>query len=280
MTKGKLDKVINGGMKAKLILIGVCVILLVVMILTLCLAGGSEETPEAEGSVVFASEDSEAGTEPAAVSVVETSEKGSAEPGNVGTVQQGTVNQQESGEAAQPSEIPAQEQPQTEIETEAPTAGEEPAVQSTTPDTAPGTQPTPGTSAEPQISPQPDMTLVVEQQDDEMVVTTGYCVVEYPFAFSEIIQVALQESDTGAALEFIASIRGQTAPLYTLWFDTDQGVPYGTVTAGGASFTVNVETYEPTGLTEENKVTFTAAQETINDVLQSLQEKNTFQAVE
>lgn len=291
MTKGKLDKILNGGMKAKLILIGICVVLLIVMILVLCLTGGQETTSQTEGSGSFVSETSDVQPETVAADAAVSSVEGGA----VGSGEEGDVNQQESGEAAQASEAPAALEPQPDAEEPPENDEQQTPADVTVPDPAPTAQPSPVPSAgqptpsptavpqEPQPdanAPKPDMTIVVEQQDDVMEVTTGYCVVEYPFAFSEVIQVALKETETGASLEFTASIRGQTAPLYTLWLNTEKGVPYGTVTVGGYTSKVNVETYDPTGLTEENKVTFNAAQETINDVLQSLQNRNTFTPAE
>lgn len=198
----------------------------------------------------------------------------------------GHVNQQASGENILDVETPVESQTEPKAIASPENDGLQPPDDAIVPDTTPTTIPDSVSTA---ITPapqqgndsiKPDMTFVVEQKEDIMVVTTGYCVVEYPFAFSEIIQVTLTATNTGAALEFTASIRGQTAPLYTLWLNTDQGIPYGTVTTNGYSSSVHVETYAPTGLTEENLVTFNAAQETINEVLQSLERRNAFVASE
>lgn len=274
------DKIINGGMKVKLILSGVCVILLIAMILVLCLTGGEETPSTTDETTAFVSESSEGQAEAVDTETPDSSAAGStAEP-----VEDGTVNQQESGETAEIPETPATVQTQPDATDGTDGNGQQPPTDISALNPVPTTEPAPSPTASPQAPQQgngtakPDMTIVVEQKDDEMVVTTGYCVVEYPFAFSEIIEVALKETDTGAALEFIASIRGQTAPLYTLWLNTNQGIPYGTITTNGYTASVNVETYTPTGLTDENKVTFNAAQETINEVLQSLENRNTFVA--
>lgn len=119
----------------------------------------------------------------------------------------------------------------------------------------------------------------VEQQNDMMIVDTSYCVLKYPFAFSDLIRIQPQMEEDRAALEFAILIDEKTYAVFTLYFGGSDGVLMGTLAVDGSDEPVNVyavihEAEE--SLPEGSRSSFLAAQEVINDVAASLAENTNF----
>lgn len=122
----------------------------------------------------------------------------------------------------------------------------------------------------------------VEEAEQLMVVTTSYCVVSYPFAFSDIIRVAVEEYAGSEALMFRAYLNGEEYPMFCLVFDGSVGSPAGNLTlSDGSVVSVSVEIFPGEEfLDSDNLHTFYAAQESINDVISSLMDSQWFVPVQ
>ena len=118
----------------------------------------------------------------------------------------------------------------------------------------------------------------VEQDGDMMVVTTSYCTVKYPFAFSDIIQVEAVQHNGKDALMFQALLGDGVYSLFCFVFDGTEGVPVGTLTLeDGTEVMLMLEIFEASTAMEGSFLnTFYAAQETLNDVIGSLMEIEEF----
>lgn len=121
----------------------------------------------------------------------------------------------------------------------------------------------------------------IEENGDVMVVTTSYCKFEYPYAFSDLISIKATEADGHKALEFTAEIYGEEISLYTIWFESAKGVPFGTIKHGGETLGMSVEFAEAgETLADDALTTFYATQETFNDVISSLENDSNFSRVD
>lgn len=118
----------------------------------------------------------------------------------------------------------------------------------------------------------------VTEQGDTVIVTTTYGTVKYPYAFSDLISVEAETFETHAVLKFSAEIEGEKHKLYTLIFNGEEGMPVGTLLMDGESYTVTALFHDAAGISDDNMVTFYAAQEAFNDVVNSLSENEGFTA--
>lgn len=118
----------------------------------------------------------------------------------------------------------------------------------------------------------------VEEKEQLMVVTTSYCVVRYPFAFSDIIQVEVVEYEGSETLMFRASLNGESYPMFCLMFDGVEGSPVGNLTLNdGSVVSVTAQIFPgDESLDSDMLHTFYAAQESINDVISSLMDSQWF----
>lgn len=110
--------------------------------------------------------------------------------------------------------------------------------------------------------------LEIEERGDVVVVSTAYGEIVYPFAFSDMLEVVSFDD----RLEFYGKLESGDYLLYTLWFDKEQGTPVGTVQDGqGNERTVYMEICQrPETLNASDTNAFFAAQETVNEVIESL----------
>jgi hypothetical protein len=122
--------------------------------------------------------------------------------------------------------------------------------------------------------------LSVEEQTDYMIVTTTYCAVKFPYAFSDIIGVKAETCGNYAKMDFTATVGENEVMLYTLFFNKATGIPVGTLMVDGTTYTVTAEIYDMDQINDEYRLTFQAAQETINDVIVSLGENSGFVAAQ
>ena len=118
----------------------------------------------------------------------------------------------------------------------------------------------------------------VKEQEDIVLVNTTYVTVKYPYAFSDLMSVEAETFEDYAVLEFGAIINDTTHKVYTLYFNGEEGMPLGTLERNGETYVVTAQFHDASGVSEDNMITFFAAQETFNDVVNSLSENEGFTA--
>ena len=121
----------------------------------------------------------------------------------------------------------------------------------------------------------------VKEQGDTVTVETTYGTVKYPYAFSDLVIVEAQTFENHAVLEFKAELGGTECKLYTLTFALardEEGIPVGKLKVDGETYVVTAMFHDVTGLDDDNLVTFSAVQETFNDVVNSLSDNEGFTA--
>lgn len=133
---------------------------------------------------------------------------------------------------------------------------------------------------DPERGPLKELTVgSMERQGETMVVDTSYGEVKFPYAFSDLIRVEAFNQGNQTALTFTARIGGQDEKLYTIWFNSPEGTAAGSMDLkdGEDPVTVTLVFYQPDAeLSEGDRTTFYATQETVNDVLASLEEGGNF----
>lgn len=116
--------------------------------------------------------------------------------------------------------------------------------------------------------------LSSEEQGEYVVVTTNYCTVRYPFAFSDLIRVAAESGDR-EALTFSVLIGDTAVDMFAIYFDDSGAIDLGSVTVDEdgqiRALTADIWTV-PDILDEDGRNTYLAAQESFNDVVASLAE--------
>lgn len=119
----------------------------------------------------------------------------------------------------------------------------------------------------------------IEEQGDMMVVNTPYCVLKYPFAFADLIQVeALNNGDAGE-LVFSAKLDLSDYRLFSIVFGGSGDILLGTMMLPDREEAVEVYAtlYQiDETLSADFVNTFNAAQECFNDVMVSLMENEGF----
>lgn len=130
-------------------------------------------------------------------------------------------------------------------------------------------------SSDPAQTRLPGLELTVEQEGQMMVITTSYCVLKYPFAFSDVIRVTAENQ---AALLFCAWLNNTEYPMFSIVFDGNGGIPVGTLKLDdGTVVSVTAQLFEADEAMEPDMLkSFYAVQETINDIIQSLAENEHF----
>lgn len=102
-------------------------------------------------------------------------------------------------------------------------------------------------------------------------VSTSYGDFRYPYAFAELVAVEAKTEADRVALLFSACINGKNEPAYTLWIHKGVGTPAGLLAVQDRQVMTYVQFHSPdSSLGAEDMVAFYAAQETLNDVLQSM----------
>ena len=114
------------------------------------------------------------------------------------------------------------------------------------------------------------------QDGDRMLVSTTYGTVYYSAAFSDMIYVEAGNHGNYTQLDFKVVINGETKPIYSLLFERNSGIPVGTLTVNGNRYMVTAVIHSPEGVGEADRLSFYAAQETFNDVMNSLAENSGF----
>lgn len=113
--------------------------------------------------------------------------------------------------------------------------------------------------------------------NEDMTIETPYCAMSIPYAFSELVSVEENKTATAASYTFRAELENEPVPVYTIHFvptaSETEGNAFGTLKTDDGQIRVLFEAYEPDeSLSEDDLESFYSAQETINDVFQSLRE--------
>lgn len=117
----------------------------------------------------------------------------------------------------------------------------------------------------------------VQEQGDVVYVTTSYGDFSYPFAFSDLIAMEPVNQGNCVGINFSAYIEGNSELAYTLWINGDRGMTAGSLRVGDQAYGVTLEIVDPReDLNEKYLSTFYAVQETLNDVLLSMEAGGNF----
>lgn len=126
----------------------------------------------------------------------------------------------------------------------------------------------------------PELTLgEATRKEQSWVVETSYMDMAFPYAFSDLIYVTAVNTQTVTALDFRVKTSTMDEKLYTITFNASAGEIIGSFDPkdGRAAVPVSVEFYAvPAGLSDDDRGTFNATQETFNDVLASMKENPAF----
>ncbi len=115
------------------------------------------------------------------------------------------------------------------------------------------------------------MIFNISEQNHLVIAATEYGKIQYPYAMSDVIRIVSARYSDYASFEFRGTLDDKEVLFYTLWIGKVQGMSAGfAVDRGGNLHGVYFEIAQvPKGLRESDLNTFFAAQETINDVLNS-----------
>ena len=131
-------------------------------------------------------------------------------------------------------------------------------------------------------APDGDGTGLPAPVNEDVQIETPYCTLTIPFAFSELVAVEHTENEAGDSYVFSAQLEERSVEVYTIQFlkgDADQGELFGTISTKDGSVSVTYTAAEPDDtLQGEDLEAFYTAQETINDVFQSIQGASGFTA--
>lgn len=134
----------------------------------------------------------------------------------------------------------------------------------------------------PERGPLKELTVSQPARQGEMMkVETSYGAVEFPYAFSDLISVKPLTQGNQTALAFTAKINGKNYDLYTIWFNGSEGSIIGTMDLndGEKPVAVTLVFYNATlDLSGDSLTTFHATQETVNEVIASLEKIPAFTA--
>ncbi len=119
-----------------------------------------------------------------------------------------------------------------------------------------------------------------EPEGEMILLRTNYAEMRYSYAFFDLIDVEVKNGGIYSSLTFYLTIEDYRYMLYRLNFGPGKGVDIGTLDLRGASQPVKVwaeVARAPADLPQELKTTFFAAQETFNEVANSLANNPNFQ---
>lgn len=121
-----------------------------------------------------------------------------------------------------------------------------------------------------------DMVTPVE---DDMVITTSYGQMCYPYMFSDLIACRAENGKGYSALNFFMVLKGEEYPVFSIYFNKSQGYALGTMVLPGMDEPVPVygALAEAPELDSDGAKSFAVAQECFNDIVFSLAENEGFQ---
>lgn len=122
--------------------------------------------------------------------------------------------------------------------------------------------------------------LSVTESGEWVNVKTSFITFRYPFAFSDIIELEAFNEGSSSQLRIYSKLDGQRILNYIVHFNDNEGLLCGTLKLKEV-IPVSVEFKEvPKKLPAEWVSTFSAVQETFNDVLKSMEENGMVSVIE
>ena len=120
------------------------------------------------------------------------------------------------------------------------------------------------------------------ENNEWIVVETTYGKFCYPRAFMDVMAVETAVVSGEECLKFMSEIDGISTVVYTIYYDSNEGVLCGhQVLPNDEEVNVSVVFEDaPAKISDDWKTTFYAVQETFNDVIVSMAEDSRFTAVE
>lgn len=111
--------------------------------------------------------------------------------------------------------------------------------------------------------------ISVTESGDKVLVETNLATVAFPYAFSDVISAEAINDPSGSYLVFTADCGEESAEIYSLVFNGNEGYNVGSLDVNGRNIAVSVLFYD-SDLSGDASVTFKATQETFNDIAESL----------
>jgi len=121
--------------------------------------------------------------------------------------------------------------------------------------------------------------LAYREADARVMVETSWCTVAYPYAFSDLMKVSCSNGEMTGRLEFGAQLEQGVCPLFYLSFGEESGFLLGRLTLPETGEVVEVWAglYSlDAELTDAERDACLVGQESINDVIASLNENGNF----
>lgn len=120
-----------------------------------------------------------------------------------------------------------------------------------------------------------------QEQEDWVVVTTSYCTLKFPFAFSDMLQVTAAAEEE--SLYFTAKLGDTEQTVFVIRFGGEGTVELGQLRLPVTEATVSVRADLlplPEDLPQEHHGSYYAVQEVFNDVIASMAENENFTPVQ
>ncbi len=123
----------------------------------------------------------------------------------------------------------------------------------------------------------------VEQSDNMMIVNTSYGAMRYPYAFSDLVEIAAVNKEEQSSLEWYVLLGESKYLMFTVTFNGIDGTLLGTMAVenGKPAEPVYMQFFSADDQLEGADLeTFSAVQEILNDVIVSLEDNAGFAAAE
>jgi len=135
-----------------------------------------------------------------------------------------------------------------------------------------GTQVLNETPAQSESAKTPELRLNAHTEKGDIVeIDTTYCTLSFPFAYSDLVEEELVDNSERTAIDFYAVLGNERYPIYTVSFCAEGDIVLGTLQLDGWDCEVRASiAAEATGLEGDDMISFHAAQETFNDIWNSL----------
>ena len=121
----------------------------------------------------------------------------------------------------------------------------------------------------------------IEKRNSKVVINTSYCSVSYGDVFPSELEVESKVEGDTAYLNFSAVIAGKKIPVYTLTFNTAEGIEVGTLALEGSRspIRVGVTFYDaPISVSGDDLILFLAYSQSFGEIAASLNENQGFKA--
>ncbi len=134
---------------------------------------------------------------------------------------------------------------------------------------------------ETQELPSADLVLLEHTESGQIDIVTAYCTLSFPDAYRDLLEVKFVDDGMRGALDFYARLTVGSYPAFTVSFSGKGESRLGTLEFEGGQLDVYVTFAEESGdLSEDDRLSFRAAQEQFNEIWESLTANERFSPVE